>query len=451
MPYRPADVRSVWLAGEGYGCILMEAQVAVPDPTIEILHLSSVIKRPLVDGAGDRLGRVQDLIVRVGESPHPPVVGLVVAIGGRDLFVPIRKVAGFEPGRIRFDGAKVDLRRFERRPGELLLARDLSTRHLINFVGGRLIRANEIELAKMAGTWEVVGVDPSSRPIIRRLLPGRLGRPSTPGAIVDWASIEPFVAHVPSSRLRIPYRKLAKLHPAQIADLVEAASHEEGKEIIEAVGQDRELEADVFEELDTDHQLEFLRSRSDGEAARVLTSMAPDDAADLIAEVDQERRLPILNLLPEPQQRKVRSLLSYNPETAGGLMSPDFLCLPASSVVAAVFDAIRRSTAPPEALNVVFATDEHQHVIGAVSAVRLIQADPTTLLGSVVDEDPPHVHADWDLGATVRAMSDFNLIVAPVMDDDHQKILGVVTVDDVLELLLPTGWRRDFGTTAREE
>jgi len=100
---------------------------------------------------------------------------------------------------------------------------------------------------------------------------------------------------------------------------------------------------------------------------------------------------------------------------------------------------------------VVFATDEHQHVIGAASAVRLIQADPTTLLGSVVDGDPPHVHADWDLGATVRAMSDFNLIVAPVMDDDHQKILGVVTVDDVLELLLPTGWRRDFGTTAPEE
>jgi hypothetical protein len=434
----------------------MRMHEGVSDTGIEVLHLSSVIRRHLVDGAGDRLGRVQDLIVRMGESPHPPVVGLVVAIGGRDLFVPIRKVAGFEPGRIRFDGREVDLRRFERRPGELLLARDLSTRHLINFVGGRLIRANEIELAKMAGTWEVVGVDPSSRPVLRRLLPGRLlpGRlrlRSAPGAIVDWASIEPFVAHVPSSRLRIPYRKLAKLHPAKIADLVEAASHEEGREIIEAVGQDRELEADVFEELDTDHQLEFLRSRSDGEAARVLTSMAPDDAADLVAEVDQERRLPILNLLPEPQQRKVRSLLSYNPETAGGLMSPDFLCLPASSAVAAALDAIRRSTAPPEALNVVFATDEHQHVIGAASAVRLIQADPTTLLGSVVDGDPPHVHADWDLGATVRAMSDFNLIVAPVMDDDHQKILGVVTVDDVLELLLPTGWRRDFGTTAPEE
>ncbi len=211
-----------------------------------------------------------DLIVRMGDSPHPPVVGLVVTIGGRDLFVPIRK-ARFEPGRVRFEGRRVDLRRFERRPGELLLSRDLSARHLINIVGGRLIRANEIELARVDGTWEVVGVDPSRHSPLRRLLPWRT-RKDVPATIVDWASIEPFVAHVPSSRLRIPYRKLAKLHPAQIADLVEAASHEEGEEIIEAVGEDRELEADVFEELDTEHQVEFLRQpigRGGGTAALV--------------------------------------------------------------------------------------------------------------------------------------------------------------------------------------
>ena len=433
-----------------YAGPLMNMQQTATGSDLEILHLSSVVKRPLVDATGDRLGRVQDLIVRLGESPHPPVVGLVVTIGGRDLFVPIRKVAAFEPGRVRFEGQRVDLRRFERREGELLLARDLLAHHLINFVGGRLIRANEIELAKVNGTWEVVGVDPSSRPVLRRLIPSRFRKDTAHGLMVDWASIEPFVAHVPSSRLRIPYRKLAKLHPAQIADLVEAASHEEGEEIIEAVSADRELEADVFEELDDEHQLEFVRTRSDEEAARLLSSMAPDDAADLITEVDQERRLPILNMLPEPQQTKVRSLLSYNPETAGGLMSPDFLCLPGDVHVSAALDAIRRSSAPPEALNVVFVQDG-DHVIGSVSTVRLVQAAPEAPLSSVAEAEPVHVHPDWDLGAIVRTMSDFNLIVAPVMDPEHQKILGVVTVDDVLELLLPTGWRRDFGRTAVEE
>ena len=131
-------------------------------------------------------------------------------------------------------------------------------------------------------------------------------------------------------------------------------------------------------------------------------------------------------------------------------MTPDFLCLPASTPVSKVLDAIRQSTAPPEAIHVVFASGDDGQVIGSASAIRLIQADPTEALGAVVVADPPHLHADWDLGATVRKMSDFNLTVAPVMDDDHVKILGVVTVDDVLELLLPTGWRRDFGTTAPE-
>jgi CBS domain-containing protein len=417
----------------------------------DLIHLSGVINRPLVDRNGDRLGRVRDLIVRIGDSPHPPIVGAVVTIGGRDLFVPVRKISAIEPGEVRFDGDRVDLRRFERREGELLLAQDLKARHLINFVGGRLIRANEIELARNNNGWEVVGVDPSTRGVLRRLLPGRLGQHTDAGAIVDWGSIEPFVSHVPSARLRIPYRKLARLHPAQLADLVEAASHEEGEEIIEAVGQDRELQADVFEELDPEHQVEFIEARSDADAAQVLGSMAADDAADLITEIDQDRRVPILELLPEPQRRKVRSLLSYHPETGGGLMSPDFLLLPATTTVADALEAIRSSTAPREALSVVFVADAQGLPIGSVSAVNLIQAEPDVLLSAVATDGVAHVHADWDLGAVVRKMSDFNLTVAPVLEREHGSILGVITVDDVLELLLPSGFRRDYGVTAAEE
>lgn len=417
---------------------------------VRIVPLSNAVKRPLVDGSGDRIGRVEDLVVRLG-VPHPPVVGAVVRIGGRDLFVPIRNIAGIGERRLTFAGNRVDLRRFERRPGELLLARDLLARHLINMVGGRLIRANEIELASVNDIWQVVGVDPTVRPPLQRLAHAFGSAQAEPKAIVDWASIEPFVAHVPTARLRIPYRKLARLHPAQIADLVEAASHEEGEEIIQAVAADRELQADVFEELDTEHQVEFVRSRSDEEAARLLASMAPDDAADLIMEIDQERRLRVLEAMPERQRRKLRLLLSYNPETAGGLMSPDFLCLNESRSVAEVLDEIRRSESAPELLSVVFSCTDDGSVTGSASVVALLRADPAGTLASVARPIAAHVHPDWDLGATVRKMSDFNLMAAPVMDPEHRHVLGVVTVDDVLELLLPTGWRRDFGATAPEE
>ena len=417
---------------------------------IEILHLSSVVRSALVDRDGDRLGRVEDLIAQLGFAPHPPVTGVVVRIAHRQLFVPIARIPDLQPGRVQFVGDTVSLKRFERRPGEVLLSEDLRARHLINLQGARLIRANEIELARVDGRWEVVAVDPSPRVALRRLLPRRLGQRIPAGKVVDWASIEPFVAHVPTARLRIPYRKLARLHPAQIADLVEAASHEEGEEIIEAVGQDRELEADVFEELDSEHQIEFVRSRTDAEAARLLATMAPDDAADLIMELDQERRLPVLQLLPAPQQRKIRTLLNYNPETAGGLMSPDFQCLPESTPVSDVLDGVRSSTAPPEALAVVFARGDDGRVTGSASVVRLIQAPPTATLGSVVRPNPAHVHPDWDLHAVTRKMTDFNLTVAPVMDE-HHRMVGVITVDDVLEMLLPTGWRRDFGMSSVED
>jgi len=417
----------------------------------EILHLSTFLRRPIFDQDGDRIGRVQDLVARLGDDAHPPVVGAVIRIEGRNLFVPIRKIGGLAQGRMTFEGRRVDLRRFERRPGELLLAEDLLARHLINLVRGRLIIANEIEIAQIDGKWEVVGVDPGRRPFLRRVLGQKMGQRVKADSIVDFASIEPFVAHVPTARLRIPYRKLARLHPAQIADLVEQASHEEGEEIIEAVGLNRELEADVFEELDTTHQLEFLEARSDVDAARLLARMEPDNAADLINEIDQDRRLSILEQLPELQQAKVRNLLSYNADTAGGLMNTDFVSVPETATVADALEIIRTSSVPAESLHAVFVLDANGQPIGASSITPLVRARPSELALSVARTQLTHVHPHWDLHRVARKMSDFNLTVLPVLDEDHSKMMGVVTVDDLLEVLLPQGWRREFGMTAVEE
>jgi CBS domain-containing protein len=417
----------------------------------EILHLSTFLRRPIYDSDGDKIGRVQDLVARLGDDPHPPIVGAVIRIEGRDLFVSIKKIGGLAQGRMTFEGRRVDLRRFERRPGEMLLAEDLLARHLINLVRGRIMIANEIEIAQVDGRWEVVGVDPRRRTFLRRVFGHKIGAHVQADSIVDFASIEPFVSHVPTARLRIPYRKLAKLHPAQIADLVEQASHEEGEEIIEAVGLDRELEADVFEELDTTHQLEFLESRSNEESARLLSRMEPDNAADLINEIDQERRLPILDLLPSEQQAKVRQLLSYNADTAGGLMNPDYVSVGAAATVADALDAIRTSSVPAESLQAVFVVNDAGQPIGAASIAQLVRGRLDELALGVARTHLAHVHPHWEIMRVARKMSDFNLTVLPVLDEEHAKMIGVVTVDDLLEELLPQGWRADFGVSAVEE
>ena len=167
-----------------------------------IVLLSRVVHRHLVDEAGDRIGRIEDVVIRLGDVAHPPIVGLVVRFAGRDLFVPDRKIGSFAEREIPFLGKRVDLRRFERREGEILLARDLLTRNLINFVGGKLIRAHDVILAESDGTWSVVGVDPA-----RPGLAGKLFSRGETHRVVDFASIEPFVGHVPTAKLRIPYRR----------------------------------------------------------------------------------------------------------------------------------------------------------------------------------------------------------------------------------------------------
>ena len=202
------------------------------------------------------------------------------------------------------------------------------------------------------------------------------GHDSEHTQFVSWQDMEPFVSHVPTSRLKLASRRLARLHPAQIADLVEAASHEEGEEILAAVGHDKELEADVFEELDDEHQVEFLRERSDDEAAALLARMASDDAADLLLEIDQARRLPLLNLLPPAKQTKIRALLGHNPSTAGGLMNPDFVSVEFESTVAQALAAVRVSELSVQLVSTICLTDDAGLLVGAVPLADLVRADP---------------------------------------------------------------------------
>ena len=211
----------------------------------------------------------------------------------------------------------------------------------------------------------------------------------------------------------MPLRRLRRLHPAQIADLVEAASHDEGEEIISAVHGDPELEADVFEELNTEHQVEFLRDKSDAEAAAVLAEMGPDDAADLVTELDQPRRAPILSLLPPSQQAKVRALLSYGQSSAGGLMSPDFVSVAPDASVTEALAAVRAADVLPQVVADVFLLNDG-HLAGSVPLIELLRADGTMRISELVEHSNASVHVDDDLPEVARRMADFNLTVVAV-------------------------------------
>jgi Mg/Co/Ni transporter MgtE len=311
---------------------------------------------------------------------------------------------------------------------------------VINVVGARLVRVDDIVLGKVDEWWRVMGVDTSFRSLFRRLLPGRVRRRAKVRPFLDWQSVEPFVGHVPTARLRMRVGRLSKLHPAQLADLVEAASHEEGEEIIDAVGDNPAVEADVFEELDPEHQVEFLRERSDEAAAAVLARMEADDAADLLMELDQERRLPILNLLPPGNQAKIRALLGYNPQTAGGMMNPDFISVPPSSTVADVLSRVAASKFGLPQIAIVCVIDDAGKLIDTLSLAELVRAQGAQSVSELVDDFTPTVALEADIPDVARLMSDYNLIAIPVLDAESRP-MGIIAVDDVLELLVPEEWR----------
>jgi hypothetical protein len=420
----------------------MTSPPAAPGPSspAAALHLSDLFRRPITDRGGASIGRLSDVIVRLRGADQPVVTGLVAAVGARKVFVPIEQVASLdEPGRsgdqLRLTSAKLDLRPFDRRGGEVLLRADVLGHRLIDVESAQLIRAGDLELARRDEAWVVTAVDSHRR---RR---GPLARGAA-HPFREWAQFEPLIGHSGSALLRGPFGRIRRLKPAQIADLLEGASKDEETEILGQVRADPELEADVFEELEEDLATRLLGARTDGEIAAVLTRMRADDAADAIAELPQRRRQPVLDLLPPGPRAKVLTLMGYNPTSAGGLMGMDFVTIPAAATVAAAIAAVAGAVAlQPEALTSVHALDNRGRLSGVARLVTLLQANPAALVAQVCDDDPVRVGTDTDVVDVAVLMSDYNLITVPVVDA-RREMLGVITVDDVLEVTLPEDWRR---------
>lgn len=405
------------------------------------LMLTQLLRSPVLNPAGAEVGRVEDFIVKLAEGGgYPPITGLKVRVGTQDVFVGIDLVDKLAPGAVRLNTHTIQTQPFQRRPGEVLLASDVLGRHLVDVARGRIVQAHDLVLAHGEEGWRLQGIDRSPQAMLRRLVPRR-GRPDLRRhAILDWRDVQPFVGHVPTAKLLMPLQRLRRLHPAQIADIVEGASHAEGEEIIKAVQGDVELTADVFEELDSEHQEEFIKSRSNEEAARVLDRMAPDDAADLIGHLDQERRLPVLNLMSANQQHKLRKLLQYHPTTAGGIMSPDYVWVDRGSTVEMAIEAVRvDDKSPHQLLNTVFVTETGGKFLGSVSVADLVRADGSGKVEELQLVDCS-IGSGADFADVVLMMADYNLIALGVVDSAGN-LIGAISVDDLMEALIPEDWR----------
>ncbi|WP_291757613.1 CBS domain-containing protein [Cellulomonas sp. 73-145] len=401
-----------------------------------IVYLSSLLKHPVVDIKGKPLGKLADAIVRLRAGEYPQVSALAVQVSSGVVFVPIADVSAMSGEQIQLATARLDVRPFERRAGEVLLRADVLGHRLIDVEHAALVRANDILLTRVQDQWVVTGLDVRGRTW--------WGGAKKNGShhSRDWRSFEALIGHEPSVLVRSTFGQLQRLKAAQIADLIETASVKEQDELLTQVHEDPELEADVFEELEEDRLAQLLRTRSLTEVASVLNRMRADDAADAVTDLPQDRRQAVLDLMNTPQRIKVMSLLGYQNATAGGLMGVEYLAVSEDETIEHAVNLVRVATGQqPEALTMIFSIDDDKRLVGAISLVHALQVAPGSLLSDVAESDPVHAAPQDDIVDVTTRMADFNLLVLPVLDD-RGRILGVVTVDDALEGAIPDDWRR---------
>ncbi|MEE2061150.1 magnesium transporter MgtE N-terminal domain-containing protein [Rhodococcus artemisiae] len=398
---------------------------------------------------GESIGRVRDVVltIRIGRQP-PRVLGLVVELPTRKrIFVPMLRVTAIEPGSVTLVTGNVSLRRFTQRPSEVLaLAQVLDSRVLID----------DPELSDLLGVDVTVvdlGIDLTrsrdwlvARVAVRRHR-GRLAR-RAPVHVVEWQHVHGLTQQalsLPGQGVSQLLMQFEDMRPADVANVLRDLPVKRRNEVAAAL--DDERLADIVQELPSDDQTDLLKHLEVDRAVDVLEAMDPDDVADLLGELPETDAEWFLQRMDPEDSEPVRRLLEHSPDTAGGLMTPEPVVLTPATTVAEALARARNPDLTPALASMVFvvrpptATPTGRY-LGCVHLQRLLREPPASLVGGIIDNDLPRLDPEDSLASVTRYFATYNLVCAPVVDDE-QHLLGAVSVDDVLDHLLPEDWREE--------
>jgi CBS domain-containing protein/sporulation protein YlmC with PRC-barrel domain len=391
------------------------------------------------DPNGDKVGKVRDVLVVYRARAVPRVVGMIVEVPGkRNVFLSIGRVTSIGSGQIIATGL-INLRRFEQRGGEVRIIAEILGRKVTLRDGSGTAQIEDVAIEQSRlGEWEV------SQVFLRR--PKTSASPFAKGATLfaAWSDIVEDAAKVGESQSATQLvATYADLLPADLASAMLDLPEQRMLEVVEELSDDRL--ADVLEELPEEEQVDILEHLDDDRAADVLDQMQPDDAADLIAQLSEERGETLLELMQPEEAEDVRFLLAYAPDTAGGLMTTEPIIVSADATVAEGLALIRRhELAPALGVAVCVTLPPYEpptgRFLGMVHFQRMLRYPPNERLGTLLDQTLEPVRADTSIAEVSRILASYNLVSVPVVDESH-RLVGVVTIDDVLDYLLPDDWR----------
>jgi len=411
---------------------------------INRIFLARLAGTAVFDPNGDPVGKVRDAVATLrSNNQSPRILGLVVEVPlRRRVFVPITRVTSIESGAVVITGL-LNMRRFETRTGEMMVLGDLLDRTVSLLEGSEPVLVEDMAMEQnRTGDWLITRVH-----IMRK---GRGLRRKGATSTVAWEEITGFSHHETNQGVANLLSTIGNLRAADLAAVLQDLAPKRRVEVARALNDERL--ADVLEEMDESERVSLLAELEGERAADVLEEMDPDDAADLLREIGDERAQELINLMDPEDAEDVLRLMTYEDYSAGGMMTTEPIVMSADYTVADALAAVRQSEISPALASQVFIARQPLETptgrfIGMVHYQRLLREPPSTLLGSIVDTNTQGVNPDASLHAVSSYLASYNLLSLPVIDA-NDRLLGAITVDDVLDHLLPDNWRHDHRDSA---
>lgn len=410
-------------------------------------YLTELLSRPVFGPDGAKVGRVHDAIA--GQVGRLPTLSAIFIRGRRgDGWVGLDDIDLGGP-RLLLRRPWADTPRYAPADSDLRLQRDILDKQIVDVHDYRVVRVNDVRLAACGDRACVIGVDAGFRAILRRTGVGKpvealarlVGKPLRSHLIAwdDVETLEPGAAGGGRIKLKVPHDKIAALHPADIADIIEQLDPQQRTEVIEAL--DVETAADTIEEMEDEEAAAVMQSLPDEKAADILDEMDPDAAADILADLTDEKSEDLLEQMEPEEAADVKELLAYPEETAGGMMTPDFIDIPEHISADETIALLRRTPPEGQSIYYLYVVDDDRRLVGVLSLRDLIVAEPSALVSALMTTSVRYVHTDAHADEIAQTVNRYNLLALPVLDDSG-RLTGIVTVDDMLERILPPDRRR---------
>jgi len=429
-----------------------------------MFYLTRMLGKPVVDAAGEIIGEISDIAIATGEV-FPRVTSLAFLGPEKTPFMlSWRKfVAALDDDRIELNAERSALRFSYLQPDEVLLARDLLNKQIVDTQGMKVVRVNDLKLSESRSQLRLLGAEVGMRGILRGIHPvveravgavlKLFGRDLSEN-LIAWNYMDLLDRDLSHVRLSVTHKRLHELHPADVADVLEQLGPSQRARVFEHL--DNAQAALTVAELEDEFQADLIDDLGDQRASDILEEMDPDDAADIIGDLPYDKAEALLRLMGVNEARAIRSLLGYREKTAGGIMTPEVTTVTEDMSVQQVIEHLRGEAAEREGIYYIFVVDEHRRLEGVISLRDLVISEPETLIAALLSRDVTTVGPDDDQELVAETMSKYDLLALPVVDETG-KLLGIVTVDDALQVLeeesaedlaIATGASRERGPLA---